>query len=82
MQFTTTAEHAELVERARALFSHRAGKVSLGELHLQAMRTADAQSARALYRAALMRVLEVLDETGAVEPDVRSRARAVLSDDA
>ena len=38
MQFTTTAEHAELVERARALLSHSAGKVSLGELHLQAMR--------------------------------------------
>ncbi|HWA76893.1 MAG TPA: hypothetical protein VG937_31380 [Polyangiaceae bacterium] len=38
MQFTTAAEHAGLVERARALLSHGAGKVSLGELHLQAMR--------------------------------------------
>ena len=38
MQFTTTYEHAELVERARALLSHRSPKVSLGDLHLQAMR--------------------------------------------
>jgi 5-methylcytosine-specific restriction endonuclease McrA len=38
MQFTTTVEHAELVERARALLSHAAPTASLGELHVQAMR--------------------------------------------
>jgi hypothetical protein len=38
MQFTTTAEHAELLERAKALLSHRSPKVSLGDVHLQAMR--------------------------------------------
>ncbi|HWA76247.1 MAG TPA: HNH endonuclease [Polyangiaceae bacterium] len=38
MQFTTTEEHAELVERARALLSHDSTKVSLGELHLRALR--------------------------------------------
>jgi hypothetical protein len=38
MQFTTSHEHAELVERARALLSHRSPPVSLGELHLRAMR--------------------------------------------
>jgi hypothetical protein len=38
MQFTTTEEHAELVEKAKALLSHSAAKLSLGELHLQAMR--------------------------------------------
>jgi hypothetical protein len=38
MQFTTTEEHTELVERAKALLSHQSAKVSLGELHLQAMR--------------------------------------------
>ena len=38
MHFTTTAEHAELLERARALLSHRSPKVGLGDLHLQAMR--------------------------------------------
>jgi 5-methylcytosine-specific restriction endonuclease McrA len=38
MQFTTSREHAELVERAQALLSHRSPPVSLGELHLRAMR--------------------------------------------
>ena len=38
MQFTSTEEHAELVERARALLSHDSTTVSLGELHLRAMR--------------------------------------------
>ena len=38
MQFTTTAEHAELLDRAKALLSHRSPKVSLGDVHLQAMR--------------------------------------------
>ncbi|HEX5101844.1 MAG TPA: hypothetical protein VFV94_20180, partial [Polyangiaceae bacterium] len=38
MQFTTTAEHAELLERAKALLSHRSPKISLGDVHLQAMR--------------------------------------------
>ncbi|HEX5101256.1 MAG TPA: hypothetical protein VFV94_17215 [Polyangiaceae bacterium] len=31
MQFTTTAEHAELLERAKALLSHRSPNVSLGD---------------------------------------------------
>jgi hypothetical protein len=38
MQFTTTEEHAQLVEKARALLSHGPRRLSLGELHLQAMR--------------------------------------------
>jgi hypothetical protein len=38
VQFTTTAEHAELLERVRALLSHRSPKLSLGELYLQAVR--------------------------------------------
>jgi 5-methylcytosine-specific restriction endonuclease McrA len=38
MQFTTTEEHAALVERARALLSHASPAASLGELHLRAMR--------------------------------------------
>jgi len=38
MQFTTTEEHAELIERARALLSHQSPRASLGELHLRAMR--------------------------------------------
>jgi 5-methylcytosine-specific restriction endonuclease McrA len=38
VQFTATAEHAELLERAKALLSHRSPKVSLGDVHLQAMR--------------------------------------------
>ncbi|HWA71756.1 MAG TPA: hypothetical protein VG937_05470 [Polyangiaceae bacterium] len=38
IQFTTTEEHAELVERARALLSHSLPKASLGELHLRAVR--------------------------------------------
>jgi hypothetical protein len=38
VQFTATAEHAELLERARALLSQRSPKVGLGDLHLQAMR--------------------------------------------
>jgi uridine kinase len=35
VQFTTTEEHVDLIERAKALLSN---KPSLGELHLQAMR--------------------------------------------
>lgn len=38
MQFTTTQEHAELIEKAKALLSNTPTKLSLGELHLQAMR--------------------------------------------
>jgi hypothetical protein len=38
MQFTTTEEHAELIEKAKALLSHTSTELSLGELHLQAMR--------------------------------------------
>ncbi|HEV8548568.1 MAG TPA: hypothetical protein VGQ57_06060 [Polyangiaceae bacterium] len=38
VQFTATAEHAELLERARALLSQRSPKIGLGDLHLQAMR--------------------------------------------
>ena len=37
MQFTTSEEHIELVERAKALLSRQA-PIGLGELHLQAMR--------------------------------------------
>lgn len=38
LQFSTTEEHAELVERAKALLSRTRPRVSLGELHLEAMR--------------------------------------------
>jgi 5-methylcytosine-specific restriction endonuclease McrA len=38
MQFPTTAVHAELLERAKALLSHHSPKISLGDVHLQAMR--------------------------------------------
>jgi len=38
MQLTTSEEHVQLVERARALLSHQSPAISLGALHLQAMR--------------------------------------------
>lgn len=38
VQFSTVEDHATLVERARALLSHERPGVTLGELHLQAMR--------------------------------------------
>ena len=38
LQFTTTEEHAQLVERAKALLARSRSGVSLGELHLEAMR--------------------------------------------
>jgi hypothetical protein len=38
MQFTTNEEHVQLVERAKALLSHRQPRQGLGDLHLQAMR--------------------------------------------
>jgi hypothetical protein len=38
MQFSTTEEHVQLVERATSLLAHCASGKSLGELHLQAMR--------------------------------------------
>jgi hypothetical protein len=37
MQLTTTEEHVQLVERAKAL-ARSAPRKSLGELHLQAMK--------------------------------------------
>jgi hypothetical protein len=38
MQFSTTEEHVQLVERAKALLARSAPGKSLGELHLQAMK--------------------------------------------
>jgi hypothetical protein len=38
LQFSTTEEHVQLVERAKALLARQAPGQSLGELHLQAMR--------------------------------------------
>jgi 5-methylcytosine-specific restriction endonuclease McrA len=38
MQFTTSEEHVQLVERAKALLARSAPGKSLGELHLQAMK--------------------------------------------
>ena len=38
VQFSTTEEHVQLVERAKALLARQAPGQSLGELHLQAMR--------------------------------------------
>jgi 5-methylcytosine-specific restriction endonuclease McrA len=38
MQFSTTEEHVQLVERAKSLLGHCAPGKSLGELHLQAMK--------------------------------------------
>jgi 5-methylcytosine-specific restriction endonuclease McrA len=38
MQFSTTEEHVQLVERAKSLLAHCAPGKSLGELHLQAMK--------------------------------------------
>jgi hypothetical protein len=38
VQFSTTEEHVQLIERAKALLARRAPGKSLGELHLQAMK--------------------------------------------
>jgi hypothetical protein len=38
VQFSTTEEHVQLIERAKALLARRAPGRSLGELHLEAMR--------------------------------------------
>ena len=38
LQFTATEEHIQLMERAKALLARRYPKVSLGELHLEAMK--------------------------------------------
>jgi len=38
MQFTTSEEHVQLVERAKALLATRSGGKSLSELHVEAMR--------------------------------------------
>ena len=37
MQFTTSEEHVQLVERAKALLARSEPGVTLGELHLQAL---------------------------------------------
>jgi hypothetical protein len=38
MQFSTSEEHVQLVERAKALLARSKPGLMLGELHLQAMR--------------------------------------------
>lgn len=38
VQFSTVEEHAQLIERARALLSRERAGMTLGELHLEAMR--------------------------------------------
>jgi hypothetical protein len=38
MQFSTTEEHVQLVERAKALLAREQPAAALGELHVQAMR--------------------------------------------
>lgn len=38
MQFSTTEEHVQLVERAKALLATQTPRPSLGQLHLQAMK--------------------------------------------
>jgi hypothetical protein len=38
MQFTTSEEHVQLVERAKALFARERPGLALGEVHLEAMR--------------------------------------------
>ncbi len=52
VQFTATEEHVTLVERAKALLSHRSIGTSLGDLHLQAMRLLVAQLERKRFGAA------------------------------
>ena len=49
VQFEASAEYVELVERAKALLSHRTPRADLSELHLRAMRTLVAELERQKY---------------------------------
>jgi hypothetical protein len=49
VQFEASEEYVELVERAKALLSHRTPRADLGELHLRAMRTLVAELERQRY---------------------------------
>jgi hypothetical protein len=49
VQFTATEEYVELVDRARALLSHAAPRLTLDELHLRALRALVAELERQKY---------------------------------
>jgi hypothetical protein len=49
VQFEASEEYVELVERAKALLSHRAPRLGLGDLHLRAMRALVAELEREKY---------------------------------
>jgi 5-methylcytosine-specific restriction endonuclease McrA len=49
VQFEASEEYVELVERAKALLSHRTPRADLGELHLRAMRVLVAELERQKY---------------------------------
>jgi hypothetical protein len=49
VQFSTTEEHVQLIERAKALLARSTPGKSLGELHLEAMRHVPAAVRRAVY---------------------------------
>jgi hypothetical protein len=52
LQFSTTEEHAQLVDRAKALLARSRPGMSLGELHLEAMRLLVASLERRRFGAA------------------------------
>jgi len=76
MQFSTTEEHVQLVERAKALLARAQPGVSLGELHVQAMRLLVAALEKKKF-AATDRPRKVAKSLKQKEPAPRRRGRYV-----
>jgi hypothetical protein len=69
MQFSTSEEHVQLVERAKALLARQSPGKSLGELHLQAMRLLVATLEKQRYGAPARALRAAKSETPTAEPE-------------
>jgi hypothetical protein len=87
VQFTTSKEYVELVDRARALLSHSVPRLTLEELHLRALRSFVAELERKKYGAVSRPRKRSLDRDeqeaesaleGAHEPPKASEVERVL----
>ncbi|HEX2874190.1 MAG TPA: HNH endonuclease [Polyangiaceae bacterium] len=84
LQFSTTEEHAQLVERAQALLARSRPGLTLGELHLQAMRLLVASLEKRRFGAAVPRgrrqggerTDQALPQTQELDPSPRQRGES------
>jgi hypothetical protein len=84
LQFSTTEEHAQLVERAKALLARSRPGISLGELHLEAMRLLVASLEKRRFGAAMPRahrqggerIDQALPQAQELDPSPRQRGES------